>query len=157
MSARRHTALAAALLLALAAPARAQIEPDQLGRLFATPAERAQLDARRGVQPAPQAAAVAPDQPPDGPPVDNNNAVAAAAPAPPQPVHMNGLVRSSNGRTTVWLDGMAQSESSAQLLKGKQVQMHLSSGRRVILKPGQSFNPVNGKVQDLTTPEPPRP
>jgi hypothetical protein len=143
--------LAAACALLAAAPAMAQADPDQLGRLFATPGERAQLDSKRGAQPSVPANAAPADQPPATP--------AESAPPPPpalpQPVQMNGLVRSSTGRTTVWLDGTAQNDGTAKLLKDKEVQMHLSSGRRVILKPGQRFNPANGAVQEVTAPESP--
>jgi hypothetical protein len=148
----RHR-LAAALALLAAAPAMAQSDPNQLGRLFATPAERALLDSKRGVvAPPAQANVPSPDQPAAMPP----GGVAPPPPAAlPQPVQLNGLLRSSDGRTTVWLDGAAQNDGAAKLLQDKQVQMRLSSGRRVILKPGQSYNPANGSVQELTTPAPP--
>jgi len=148
----RHRLAAAAFALLAAAPAMAQSDPNQLGRLFATPAERALLDSKRGVAPPPaQANVPSPDQPPAMP----ADGVAPPPAALPQPVQLNGLLRSSDGRTTVWLDGAAQNDGAAKLLQDKQVQMRLSSGRRVILKPGQSYNPANGAVQELTTPAQP--
>jgi hypothetical protein len=148
----RHRLAAAALALLAAAPAMAQSDPSQLGRLFATPSERAMLDGKRGVAPPPVQAGVASS---DQPPALLASGVAPPPAALPQPVQLNGVLRSSDGRTTVWLDGAAQNDGAAKLLQDRQVQMRLSSGRRVILKPGQSYNPASGSVQELTTPAQP--
>lgn len=140
-----------ALLATVAAPARAQ-QPT-LGRLFATPAERSALDQQRAAGPAaapamPAAAAPAAPGMMDG---ANPQAMADAAP-PPAPasssVQLSGVLRGSSGRTTVWLNQVPQT-GDAIAGPGQAVSLRLSSGRRLILKPGQSFDPDHGSVQEV--------
>lgn len=133
-------ALAALAALLTAAPARSQ--GTDLGRLFTTPAERATLDLRRnGAGPAynnPQLGA-APALPAP---------VASPPPPPPEPVQLNGVVRRSSGKSTVWLNQQPQIDGSNHLQDDQSLSLRLSSGRIVILKPGQSFNPADGTVQE---------
>lgn len=132
-------ALALAALLA-AGPAHAQ---GGLGRLFTTPIERMQLDSQRNGSPA-------------GLP-GQNTAIAAPAAAPlpeqplavaPEPVQLNGVVRRSSGRSTVWLNQVPQADANNQLLPDQSLSLRLSSGRKLIMKPGQSFDPANGSVRE---------
>jgi hypothetical protein len=121
----------ACLLLGAAASAQAQI-----GRLFTTPDERRQLDISRGL--------VAPPPPP---PV-------AEAPPAPQPLTVNGFVRRSSGKSTVWVNNEAQ-DGTRQRFSGPaqapRVSLTLPSGRTVIVKPGQSVDANAGTVIDPDT------
>ncbi|MES2117407.1 MAG: hypothetical protein V4578_19760 [Pseudomonadota bacterium] len=135
----RH-ALALALLAGAAAPAPAQTLG--LGRLFTTPQERNGLDLRRGsAQLGQQTAGGVPMATPT--PVPD-----AAPPAPPPAVQLNGVVRRSSGKSTVWINEEAHADSDAQLRPDQSVKLRLSSGRELVLKPGQSFNPADGTIQE---------
>ncbi|WP_445234352.1 hypothetical protein [Duganella rhizosphaerae] len=164
-----HLALLA-LLAGAALPASAQ-QP-ALGRLFASPAERSALDRQRdagpaaapampGAAPLPgmadaaaqaqaQAQAAAQAQMAAGmPPPMAAQPTAPAAGAPPSSsVQLSGVLRGSSGRTTVWLNQVPQSDG-AKAGPGSAVSLRLSSGRQLILKPGQSFDPANGSVQEI--------
>lgn len=88
------SAFAAACGQALADP------PDALGRLFFTPAERAQLEqARHKRTPATPAAAHTTDS--------------------PEPVRFDGMVQRSDGRATYWINGRAQSQAVSGLKPGQ--------------------------------------
>ena len=118
------------LCAALASASLAQAGPVQLGRLFSSPEQRAQLDAQRnGPPPAPAVQAAPPPPPP---------------PAPP--VQLDGLVQRSSGRSTVWLNQTPQQEPHNQLAPGGQLTLTLSSGQVVVLKPGQQYDPASGTV-----------
>lgn len=122
-----------ALLLAslLAGHASAQ----ELGRLFFTPEQRAALDARR--------AARLPDTP----------ATAAESPT----TRVDGTVRRSSGRSTVWVDGQTIPEGLQ--LEGLRVQrgndptrVTVTIGeerRRVELRVGETLNRATGEVKDV--------
>lgn len=69
---------------------------DDPGRLFITPAQRAQLEAARARNPNPA-----------GP------GVQAASDSAPAPLRYDGVVIRSDGQTTRWVDGKAQRGSSA--------------------------------------------
>ena len=79
MRARRS---AAAFLLALAAPSAGALE---LGTLFTTPEERVRLDKLRRGEP--------------------DNAAAGETARAPNPT-LTGFVKRSDGRNTVWIDGV---------------------------------------------------
>ncbi|WP_432377424.1 hypothetical protein [Duganella sp. P38] len=149
--------LAAALLMLAAAPAQAQVA---LGRLFATPAERAAMEANRGAAAAP---AQNPDgmQPPPGMPADpaGQEAAATSAPPPPPPsLVMSGVLRRSGSRdTTVWLNGEPQYGAQGNLSQRKgaatpNLTVTLPSGKRVTLKPGQRYDLNEGRVKDINEP-----
>lgn len=79
--------------------------------------------------------------------------VPGAAPAPGAPpassaVQLSGVLRGSSGRTTVWLNQVPQT-GGAKAGPGPAVSLRLSSGRQLIIKPGQSFDPANGSVQEI--------
>ena len=122
------------LLAGAALTARAQ--SPQLGRLFLSPEQRAQLDAQRYGPPAPDPAMAAPAPPPPPPP------------APP--VELNGVVQRSSGRSTVWLNQEAQNEPHNRLASGKPgtLTLRLSNGQVVLLKPGQRYDPASGTVSE---------
>ncbi len=131
-------------LLAGAVPATVAQVP-QLGRLFSTPEQRAQLDAQR-YGPPPSSPALAPPAPPPPPP----------PPAPP--VELNGLVQRSSGRSTVWLNGTPQQEPHNQLDQGQgqggTLSLRLSSGQLILLKPGQRYDPASGSVTEAPQGQP---
>lgn len=122
------------LLLSVATLAQAQ-NPTPLGRLFSTPAQRAELDARRNAANQPPALAAPPAPAP-----------APAAPLPP--VELNGLVQRSSGRSTVWLNQQAQQEPYNRLApeQGGTLTLQLSNGQSVLLRPGQRYDPLRRQV-----------
>ena len=122
-----------ALLAGSALTARAQ--SPQLGRLFLSPEQRAQIDAQR-YGPPPADPALAPPPPP---------------PPPAPPVELNGVVLRSSGRSTVWLNQEAQNEPHNRLASGKPgtLTLRLSNGQVVRLKPGQRYDPVSGTVSEM--------
>jgi hypothetical protein len=123
------------LILCCALASLAQAQPPQLGRLFSSPEERAQLDASRsgsGTPPA-GAAPVAPPPPP---------------PPPGPPMELNGLVQRSSGRSTVWLNQTPQQEPYNQVSGASQLTLRLSNGQVVLLKPGQQYDPASGTVME---------
>ncbi len=106
-----------------------------LGRLFSTPGERQQLDAQRGMPPAP---AIAEAPPPAAPP-----------PAPPEPVTVDGVVRRSNGVSTVWLNQQPRHDARISGPPSKPlVSVPLASGATVLAKPGQRVDVSAGTVRE---------
>lgn len=124
--------VASCLLLGAAATSQAQI-----GRLFTTPAERQQLDIARGLVAPPPAAPV------------------LQAPPAPQPMTVNGFVRRSSGKSTIWVDGEAQDGTRNRLsgpAQAPRVILTLPSGRKLVVKPGQSVDANAGTVIDPDQP-----
>jgi hypothetical protein len=164
------------------APAQAQT----IGRLFATPLERATLDANRGkalqggqaggdpltgqqgLQGQPGAGGTPTDAGgaggPGGPGYGGGGgggggggSPGAAAAAPTQDaLVMNGVLRSSSGRSTVWLNNVPQSGAQNKLsTRGKKSQaltVTLPSGKKVILQAGQRYDVNDGRVKDINEP-----
>lgn len=129
MPLRALAALCTTLSL-LASPAvHAQTQP--LGRLFNTPQERAQLDARRAGAETPPASGAQTPLP------------------PPQPLQVNGVVLRSGGRGTVWINQSPAPDSSVNVRKDRSVSLRLPSGRRIILKPGQSYDETTGTISNI--------
>ena len=119
-----------ATLMLFAPGAQAQ----ELGRLFFTPQQRADLDARRKAR--------VPDKP------------AAAAVASPV-TRLDGYVKRSGGPSTVWINGESVTEGGAdapRIDRGPSGSVSISVGEgggRVRLKPGESLDRGNGEVQDV--------
>lgn len=134
----KRALIVCALLAGAALTARAQ--SPQLGRLFLSPEQRAQLDAQRYGPPAPDPAVAAPPSPPP--------------PAPP--VELNGMVLRSSGRSTVWLNQEAQNEPHNRLARGKPgtLTLRLSNGQVLLLKPGQRYDPTSGTVSEVQEAQP---
>jgi hypothetical protein len=116
------------LLLVLAPCAQAQ----ELGRLFFTPQQRADLDARRKAR--------VPDKP------------AAAAVASPV-TRLDGYVKRSGGPSTVWINGESEAEGgpdAPRINPSGSVSIGVGeSGGRVRMKPGESLDRGNGEVHDV--------
>lgn len=141
----------AALLPALAclvgiAPAQAE---ELLGRLFLSPAQRAQLEQARRAPPPPVAAQPAAEE---------------TVPEPPPPladvpqIVVNGVLQRADGRSVAWINGMST-------LSGDFASQHFEVRVRgpgavdldlpehlpdVTLKPGQSYVPEEGRILDAT-------
>ena len=113
---------------------------DDLGYLFSTPAQRAALDRipmgkRGGVV--------------EG--SDTNDAAPAESASAAASVKLDGVVRSSTGKTSAWINGATPKENSkykAGKIDSGNVELVGPSGKRVTLKPGQSFEPESGTVRD---------
>jgi len=118
------------LFLVLAPCAQAQV----LGRLFFTPQQRADLDARRKAR--------VPDKP------------AAAAVASPV-TRLDGYVKRSGGPSTVWINGESVTEGSPdapRIDRGPSGSVSIGVGEgggRVRMKPGESLDRGNGEVHDV--------
>lgn len=129
---RRLAPIALLCGLLAAGPAWAQQE---LGRLFFTPEQRAALDARR--------AARLPDKP------------AAVAESPT--TRVDGYVKRSSGKSTVWVDGEAMPDGLQ--IEGLRVQRGNDptrvtvtvgeDGRRVVLRIGETLDRATGEVKDV--------
>ena len=135
--------------LALAAIAAPSFAAQPLGKLFFTPAERAQLDQMRNQkQPPPVAKAQEP--------------APAAAPPQAQILTYGGVVRRSDGKAVLWLNNKPVEESEAfsslpvtgrvRSDGGMTVRVP-ETGRTVDLKVGQSVELGSGTVAE----RPPRP
>lgn len=117
--------LAASLLLAASSP-RAELA----GRFFFAPQERAALDGLR------------------------HNIAAPGVSATSGPITVNGLVTSSRGTRTVWINGVPQHESgqiTAMKKKGATGEITIripGSERQRRLKAGQTLAPGSGKVHE---------
>jgi hypothetical protein len=128
----RARALALAFVLATPAAAGAQ----ELGRLFFTPDQRAALDARRRAR--------VPDKP-------------AAVPQVVQPVtRVDGAVRRSGGRSTVFVDGEAVRESphadGVRPTRGAdagRVSVPAGDEQRLELRVGETLDRNSGEVRDV--------
>ena len=64
---------------------------------------------------------------------------------------MNGVLRTSGGRSTVWLNNVAQPTANNKLSNRKQTALTvtLPSGKKVVLQPGQRYDLGDGRVKDL--------
>ena len=118
------------LLLLLANSAQAQ----ELGRLFFTPEQRAALDARRKAR--------VPDRP----------AVTTVSPT----TRLDGYVKRSGGRSTVFVNGDAMLEGTADApvvdpeRRGGRVPVPAGEGgQRVELRPGEVLDRSTGQVRDV--------
>jgi hypothetical protein len=117
--------------------------PADLGRLFFTPAQRAAMDeARRRPQAAPGAQAQEPPQPP-----------------PSGSVTLNGIVRRSDGATTIWLnnkqvrgrksdDGVLVRPSRVGAAPGSVTVQLPQTGRVVDIRVGQQLEIDSGEVKE---------
>jgi len=168
-----------AALLAAATSAQAQVT---LGRLFATPAERAAMEATRGAsaalapnsqgqQPAPgmpggpampedARGPAGPGDPgqPGGPPGGPGAPGATNATQPPPSLVMSGVLRRSGSRdTTVWLNDQPQYGAQKSLSQRggaatPNLTVTLPSGKKILLKPGQRYDLNEGRVKDVNEP-----
>ena len=133
---RRAWTLVAGILLAAGASAAAAQE---LGRLFFTPQQRTELDARRKAR--------VPDKP----------AVVTTVESPR--TRLDGYVKRSDGESTVWLNGApvpagdgpgeARIRSSRNRPDTVTVEAGEGSKRRIPLRVGETLERDTGKVRDV--------
>lgn len=108
--------------LCLCVPGSSLAAPDELGRLFYTPAQRAQLETARANNVTQHA-------------IRNRQGTFAGAPAP---LHYDGVVIRSDGTTTRWVDGKA--ETGASTVKGLKPGQIRADGK--VYEPYQVLRPV---------------
>jgi hypothetical protein len=129
-------ALSALFGLLLAAASAASVA-QELGRLFFTPEQRAELDARRRAR--------VPDKPAE---------VLIESPS----TTLDGYVKRSNGRSTVFLNGEPITEGAdarrAQVVPSRNDPSRAAielgdGGRRIPLKVGESLDRGTGQVSDV--------
>jgi hypothetical protein len=125
------------LLLAGFGTFTAPCQAQEIGRLFFTPEQRAALDGRRRAR--------VPDKP-------------AAAPVLASPTtRLDGFVRRSGGRSTVWVNGESLPEigpDAPRIEPGRSSDARVSvpigdSGARAALKPGEVLDRSSGEVRDV--------
>jgi hypothetical protein len=120
-------------------------EPAHLGRLFFTPSERSNLDILRQNSKAPDKVIKADEISKDDDIVTDGTSSAS------NPVIMNGYVRRSDGKNTLWVNDRAVTETSASKdfsvgrLNKDQVRISVNS-KSANLKPGQVYDPNTGKI-----------
>jgi hypothetical protein len=127
-------------LMGVAAPAAAQ-PAGPPGRLFFTPAQRAALDVARTQRARALLANEKPEQ--------------EAAPVP-QTITYGGMVRRSDGKSTVWINNQPVNDREplggaivGQVRPDGSVTLQVpQSGRSVNLKPGQSVELLSGTVEE---------
>lgn len=81
-----------------------------------------------------------------------SSAAAADTPPPSEQLTMNGVLRSSNGRSTVWLNNQPQRGAANKFTNrdSKAVTVTLPSGKRIVLQPGQRYDLADGRVKDVS-------
>lgn len=126
------TVLCLAMLLLAVGTAGAETGTP-LGRLFLTPEQRAQIDARRH----------------DG---MGGSRADDAGPAAGDRLVMNGLLQGSDGRQRLWVNGRGADPrrpgTPFVLLRDGRVRVHWDGAARV-MKPGQVLDPVTGEITEL--------
>jgi hypothetical protein len=136
----RPCALLIAAAIAVYVPLAFGAEPEALGRLFYSPAERAALDKLRR----------------DGPPPPSDPDRKPAAQPEEAQLTVNGIVKASSGRSTTWINEVPQDgrkQSQGVLVAGERgnqssVTLELESGKRVRVKPGQTVDRASGVVRE---------
>lgn len=116
-----------------------------LGRLFLTPEQRRVLDEQR------EAAA-------SDAPVSADADIAPGGVPPGRWVVLNGIIRRERGEPLVWINGQQVDSRTAavgrvQMRGGPDVQNRVTveagaEGATARMKPGQTWNPVTGKIND---------
>ena len=142
-------------------PAMAIAAEHELGRLFFTPAERARLDTIRDNSKPPEKTDKL--QEAEDTSIITGDAVQTHA-APPV-VTLQGFVKRSDGKSTVWINGKPIQEKTTENnitvgpLKNQENQVQLkfpSGGGTVKMKAGQSYDAATGKLVDSVTELPTR-
>ena len=128
------------LLLAVLAMANAVSAAD-LGRMFFTPAQRATLDNARKQNIRVE--------------IGNDSEQQATAAPVPQNVSVNGVIRRSDGKNTIWLNNRIVNEQqpgSMNAAVGKadnRVRLNVpDSGRSIDLRVGQTVEIVSGTIEE---------
>ena len=134
--------------------AEMSLAAEPLGRLFYTPAQRAQLETARAQRDRRLPISTAPE--------------AETTPQGPEVVTYNGVVRRSDGKSTVWINGKPVTERSAAnsdvnvlgLRRDGSLAINVpQTDRSAALKVGQSIDVMSGTIEEpyarrLTTGKP---
>lgn len=131
------------LMAAAVTPAPAAQQEEPIGRLFFTPAQRSSLDVARSQRARATLSTEATGEQP--------------APLQEQTITYGGMVRRSDGKSTIWINGRPVTEWEA--VRGGTVVGKVradgsvsiqapQAGRRVDLKPGQSLELLSGTVEE---------
>ena len=119
---------------------------ETFGRLFTSPAERAEIESARSARRADTEPAEVPDVPP-----------VRSEPPPPRPVRwvrVGGLVARSGRSVYAWIDGgrVAYGDSHPDRTDPESAELPEvrldAGGRSIVVRPGQRFNPLTGAVID---------
>jgi hypothetical protein len=104
--------------------------PQEIGRLFFTPEQRAALDARRKARVPDKAAATV-----------------VASPT----TRVDGYVQRSTGPSTVWVNGEPLPEGTGEASRiGPRISVPVGDGgRRATLRPGEVLDRGSGEVRDV--------
>lgn len=133
------------LAIALVSPASAK-ETEPLGRLFFSPVERAKLDEARRAPPASVS-----------PPKQTIQAIAKprAPLSRPDTITLNGIVRRSDGQSTVWVNNrpISDQDESAIAIKspdeGGRIALQLPESKRNLrLKVGERADVRTGEISE---------
>jgi hypothetical protein len=130
-------------------------EPEQLGRLFFTPVERSNFNTLRQNSKAPDKVIKAEEIKDDEVTVENS-------PGALKPVIMNGYIKRSDGKNTVWINDREISGSgtikdvSVGRLNNNRITVTLNNNKSASLRPGQVYDPNTGKIYNHLS-EMPRP
>ncbi len=142
------------LILALLLPPLSSHAEDRLGRLFLTPAERGRLDQLRKTSKPPEKT---------GPAETSAEHLSEASAPLPDVVTIQGYVKRSDGKGTVWVNRQpVQEQTSAHEIsigklgaKDNRVEVKLlGSGKAVSLKAGQAYDTTSGMIVDNSRPLP---
>ena len=124
-----------------------------LGRLFTTPEERARIES----------AAVAQDAPNHGPESPRIRRLArAAASHRTRWVEVSGLIARADRSVVAWIDGKRVEYGSRSAKRPKSIEIRppgvpvVAGGRRIVVLPGQRFDPATGVIADPVRREVPR-
>lgn len=147
-----HPRLCSALILTLGLlPLPAVHAADQLGRLFTTPLQRAQMNELRVTTPVVEHRPVVRELPPTSP--------AGPRPGSTEPITIKGLVRRDGGQSTVWVNdsNSYQGDLTTEYLHVDRKQ--LESGQitltvpgkeeQVTLKVGSTYLPDQDRIIDV--------
>ena len=150
LDANRGKVAAAANAAPVAAPAQADFRPLGVPGNMPPPAAPDNMlpPGAPGNMPPPTADAMMPPAPgmaADAPP---------APPPAPEQLQLNGVVRSSSGRSTVWINNVPQSgpQNKFSNRNNKALTVTLPSGKKVLLRPGQRYDLADGRVKDINEP-----
>lgn len=138
------------------APAKPAAKPaaEPLGRMFFTPAQRVSLDVARKQRARTTVATEATEE------------VAATAAPVPQTITFDGMVRRSDGKSTVWINNRPVNENEqagggvvfGRIRPDGGISLQVpQTGRSVELKVGQSIELLSGQIEDAYLRKPPAP
>ena len=148
----RLAALLLPALLCMALPAQAQNTRPQIGRLFSSPDERESLDQLRKDEEVRPAKADDPER------IQARKQLSVE-------LTLDGYVKHKGGKATTWINQRDQYDHEMPqgvIVLGREAQLPsvpllLESGKRIQLKPGQTYDVVKDRVREAWEAPPARP